>query len=195
MSPSFNKGFTLIELMVSIAIMVVITTVVVLNQSKLSEDIGLKNAVQDVSLSMRQAQVYGISVRETEPGSNNFQYGYGLDFDITHPNQYLSFYDKNLNGIYGGGWDCAGPECLDVTDLMNNTSIKSICSMLSLSPLTYDCSASRVDIIFRRPSTQALISFNGAGIAPVLGAKVVFQSETGKTRSLIVFASGNIVVE
>ncbi|MEK7194161.1 MAG: hypothetical protein AAB660_00535, partial [Patescibacteria group bacterium] len=84
-----KRGLTVAELLVSIAIMLVITTVVALNSKQFGAGATLKNIVNNLSLTLRQAQIYGVSVKQfnADPSQtyniNNFNSGYGVHFDIS----------------------------------------------------------------------------------------------------------------
>ena len=58
-----KAGFTLIELLVSIAIFIIITSVAVWNNSQFNSTILLTDLGYEIALSVRQAQVYGITVK------------------------------------------------------------------------------------------------------------------------------------
>ena len=58
------RGFTLIELMVTLAIFTIMTSVIMANYPGFNNKIALEVLAQDIALSIRQAQVYGISVRQ-----------------------------------------------------------------------------------------------------------------------------------
>ena len=56
------KGFTLVEMLVSIAIFVLITTVVVFRHASFNASVQLSNAVYDLALQFRQSQFEAINV-------------------------------------------------------------------------------------------------------------------------------------
>lgn len=91
--------------MVSV-IIVLITAFVLFRQEGFNSSTLLRSLSYSVALSMRQAQVYGVSVRESAAGSGVFAQGYGVYFgnsglvDSTH---YLLFADANGNGQYAAG--------------------------------------------------------------------------------------------
>src|SRR3989338_7579467 len=63
-----NRGFTLVELLVTLSLFVVLTTIVLFSQSKFNGSILLTNLAYDVAITVRQAQTYGVNVRETSSG-------------------------------------------------------------------------------------------------------------------------------
>ena len=73
-----RRGFTLIELLVVVAIIVVITGLILANSNKFGGQTMLQNLSYDIALSLREAQVYGISVR-----SNSGAFKTGMECILT----------------------------------------------------------------------------------------------------------------
>jgi prepilin-type N-terminal cleavage/methylation domain-containing protein len=204
---SLNKGFTLTELVVSIGIMLIIMGIVLTNQSSYSQSMLLSNETSSIALALRQAQVYGISVKEVAPGSDEFTAGYGLAFDTTSNGSntiYIAFADRT-NGAnkylydYGGDWSTCEvgetSECLTKTVLQGGNVISSLCE-ISLSD-NEDCSIGRVDVTFTRPETDAHFTFfdtTGQQITPsdVKAAKISLTSPANVTKSVTVYTTGQI---
>ena len=63
----FLAGFTLIEMLVSIGIVSLIMAVVFFNYGTFNDDLALTSAGQELSIAVRQAQSYGLSVKEINP--------------------------------------------------------------------------------------------------------------------------------
>ncbi|GEM_PF-1770500 len=77
-----NKGFSLAELLVVVAIMALITTVVVFNYRKYESVSVVEQAAQEVDLAIRTAQVSASSGREHKPLNKcgGFSVAYGVNF-------------------------------------------------------------------------------------------------------------------
>lgn len=197
-----SKGFTIFEMMVSVAIMVVISTIIAGNQSKYTSGASLKNVANDLGLSLRQAQVYGISVKELNPGSETFSTGYGVAFDLTgapvgDDKSFIFFADRNTppNGQYDGTWDCplgGSSECLDKTLLNSGNYISDLCVIEALGENCDDITS--LDISFLRPAIEARIFYNG-GSTGVRGARIELRSPDGKQNSVTVYTTGQISVQ
>ncbi len=100
------RGFTLVELLVVSLIIVFITAFVLFRQQGFNSATLLRSLSYGVALSVRQAQVYGVSVRESAVGSNVFAAGYGVHFGNTglvDSSHYVLFADANGNGQYAAG--------------------------------------------------------------------------------------------
>ena len=199
--------------MVTVAIMVAISTMVAGNQKQFGAGATLKNIMNNMSLSLRQAQIYGVSVKEFSSGSyeaykiNSFSAGYGLHFNInaspTGDNTaYIFFADKrptpssstNPNGMYGSGIACpidSASECLDKIVLSQGHTVSDICTT---SGGVDDCTPSVLDITFVRPAVEAKIIFNQDGV-PRDVACVEVSSAEGKKNSVVVYTTGQISVK
>jgi len=81
MSSSFNKGFTLVEMLVVVSIIVIISTVVMINFPQYSAHQQLQLAAQDVLTTIRETQLYGIAVRGETVGSQIVYKSQGIYID------------------------------------------------------------------------------------------------------------------
>jgi len=184
-------GFTLIELMVSMAIITIITSVVLVNHNRFNGTIFLGNLAYDVALSVREAQIYGLSVREF---GGSFNIGYGVHFDVATPKSFFIFADIDRNQRYTASTDSV-VETLTVT---RGNSISKFCATtFGISPVEKctDSSAplGTLDIAFNRPNPEAVITDNlGIGYT---SAKIIVSSDEGDTRSVVIEGTGQISVQ
>jgi prepilin-type N-terminal cleavage/methylation domain-containing protein len=193
-----TKGFTIFELMVSVTIMVIISTMIAGNQSTYSSGAALKNIANDLALSLRQAQIYGISVREFSPGSNTFNVGYGVSFNTNSvPNgdtgSYVFFADRDKDGNYDNDSACAalpGTECLDKVVFGSGNYLSDLCT-LDLNNNNV-CNTGQLDITFVRPAIEARIIMNGT--QNNRGACIEISSKDGKVNSVLVYNTGQVSV-
>lgn len=202
MSLFFKKGFSLIELLVSIGIMVTILTVVVFGQNKYTEAANLTQLADEIAMSVSQAQAYGIAVKELETGSLNFSSGYGLSITLLEEGgeqEYIYFADINDSQYYDGDLGCGSEECLEEIAISRGNYIESFCVLRTQG--TDQCGAAqRVDISFKRPETDArLFFFNSGGQSyntPNLeGVQINLKSPSGLTKSVIVYVTGQVSVQ
>lgn len=197
MTASIRRGFSLIELLVVTAIVVLITGVVLANNIQFGGNVLLQNLAYDVALSIRQSQVYGIAVRRFGT-SASFGAPYGVHFDTANQTTYALFADANTtNGLFDSG---ANPsELVQATSIVNGFKIKTLCAISAIGQ-TETCGLSSIDIIFKRPEPDAYISING--ISGTLNptnlqqqARIQFVSPRGSTMSVVVQANGQIAVQ
>ena len=201
-----GKGFTLVELVVVSAIIFVITGFILLQQSKFNSATLLRSLTYSVALSVRQAQVYGTSVRESAAGSGTFASGYGVHFAIGTPSQYLMYADLPGASAPGNGAYDTG-EALPIFTIGNGYVLNKFCATLA-GGSTQHCTSgtpttiSSLSIYFRRPNTDACFSSSQAPAACDFGAAAVYTNayvevrSTGNndTRSIKVTSTGQIAV-
>ena len=153
-----NKGFTLIELLVVMAIFIVITSVVLFNQNKFSSDTALTNLTYEIALQIRQAQVYGILVRQQ---TSAFDVGYGIHLkNDSGVISFLLFSDINNDGKYVLG-DDGNP--LSTFSLREGSTISDVCTTKDSTKVCFSDNPSilmPVDIVFKRPNPDASIVDN-----------------------------------
>lgn len=200
-----SRGFTLVEMLVTLSIVTIIMTVIITSQSKYVDGAALRNLADELGLTISQAQAYGIAVREFTPGSAEFSYSYGITASLLASGSsqaYLFFADRNANGVYDGTWACltgGTSECREKKDFTRGNYIFEICALRTAG--TDQCSnIGRVDITFLRPETAARLTFYNTGgnlyVPPNLkGARITLKSLGGGTRSVIVYQSGQISVQ
>lgn len=199
-----NLGFTLVELLVSIAIVSVILGIVISNQSTYTDGIALTNLADEIGLRMAQAQAYGVAVKEFSPGSSEFSASYGLTFSLLDSGSdkaYLSFADRNGNQIYDGDWLCpigGASECLGRTNITRGNQIDSLCVVTTFGADLCNVGG-RIDVSFTRPSTATRLLFfdpQGQQYSPtdVAGAKIVLRSPKGTTRAVAIYNTGQVSI-
>jgi prepilin-type N-terminal cleavage/methylation domain-containing protein len=173
-----NKGFTLIELMVSVGIFAVMTALLLFRADRFDGGIVLENMAYDIALSIREAQSYGLNVLETAGGQ--FTYAYGNQF--TAGTQYDFYVDANENRAYDSG----GAEGLKRYSLRRGAYISALCA----GPDANNCGEiSTLNILFLRPNPAALITGDNAY------ARIVVTGRDGSTRNVVVRKTGQISVE
>lgn len=181
-------GFTLVEMTVVLAIIVIITAVAFTSQSTFNKTIVLANTAYDIALTMRSAQTYGIGSRNI---NLTFGTGYGVSFSKTTPSMFSFFPDSHPLAASGDSTLChpaptAGPlapdahpgDCvyevgLDIPvqsyTLGNGMLITNFCAKSSglwscMAECAEPCvsnSLMQLDIVFTRPNTSATMSTDG----------------------------------
>ena len=194
-----NRGFSLGEIMVVVAIVSIIATVVIFDYGSFNDNLALSAAGQEMALAIRQAQTNGINVKESKtPGS--FSSAYGIYFNpTTNPNDYYIFADSNSNLKYDVGNGCGGAvtECVEKVTIRNNIRITGISIVGSTCPV--DNSATSLAISFFRPNPDALINFVNNSGTIVCGssgnAQVVLTSPKGKVLTIYVERTGQVLAQ
>jgi prepilin-type N-terminal cleavage/methylation domain-containing protein len=195
-----QSGFTLIEVLVSISIVSVIMLVTLWNYGTFLDNLALSAAGQEIATAIRQAQVYGLSVKEVSVGGGQFNYAYGVHFDMNDPSHYIIFVDKNTvpNKIYDAGAGCGSgignTECIEQGTLENGVTVSSVGH--------HSCSSSNIrimDITFLRPNPDAVINSTDSGgsilCASQFDGEITLTSPNGNTEVITVQSTGQISLQ
>ena len=199
-----SQGFTLVEFVVVVTIGVIILATVIGGQTKYNDMASLKSVAEDLSLTIRQAQIYGVSVKGVGTAQTDFTLPYGIFLDsVGSTNKYVYYADKNKNGYFDGNYDCTSDpvgECLSVIPFPRGNKISSICRMFVDG--TETCDVGRADATFTRPSTEAKFwLWDNVGYAQIQvttsmkGIKVNLLSPGGKTKAVTLFKTGQISIQ
>ena len=185
-TPVNQKGFTLVELLVSIGIFSVITSIAVFNNAQFNSSILLTNLAYEVALSVRQAQVYGVTVKKDS--EDNFTSAYGVHFDLATPTTYFLFQDTNYNKYYD-----IGDINIETFYLKKGSGITQFCVTPNDSSIACTSDGtSKLDVTFIRPTPDAWIKKdNGASQSK---ADICIVSSQGIKRKVVVENSGQISV-
>ena len=198
------------------ALVTIIMTVIIYNQSRNAERADLLNTAEELAASITEMQTYGLGVKERGTGTGQFAAGYGLslysdDYTGTDSNNaYILFadYSGGANGWYlqnnnNTGYSCpSNSECLSKIDIYTKKKIEigDICHIRGNS-YTDTCGVvGRVDISFLRPQVEAVIRFRNTGLTSTLtptnlrGVKIKLKSASGLERSVVVYTTGQVSV-
>lgn len=181
-----SRGFTLIEMVVVSAIIVVLTSVLLMKNSAFGGVIILRSLAYDVALSIREAQRYGISVRQS--GSGVFSNAYGVEVRSASASNYLLYVDRDANGYYGGSG-----ELITQYSLKQGYHIADLC-YIPASGGAEVCGAQKIDITFKRPEPDAFIRVNDQSVINQQ-ARILLAAPNGATASILVEATGQISVQ
>ncbi len=187
-----------------IGIIVIISGVVLANNTRFGGVVQLQNLAYDIALSIRQAQVYGISVTRFS-NTSTFAAAYGMHFQTSSPNSFQLFGDVGtINGVYDAACGC---------ELVQSTLIQSgyTIQYLFVTPQgsTTESATGTVtslDITYRRPNPDSFITKNGDQLVfnskgkYVSGtkndqARIVVRSPRGDLKSIVIYANGQISVQ
>ncbi len=176
-----NQGFSLVELLVSIAILVIVSGLVFFNQSGFNNNVLLENLTYEVSLTIRQAQSYGLQSKESNSG--DFEAGFGVYFDLSSNDNMILYADNNKNYIYNSGSDTI----IDTLKMKNSNIIERLC-------VGSPCVDTNVlDISFVRPNPTAYI--NTSIITNEDIAEIYIKSAQLQERRIVVNKIGQISIE
>ncbi|MES2223362.1 MAG: type II secretion system protein [Patescibacteria group bacterium] len=209
---NITKGFSLIELLIVVTIMIMVTSAVLFRQSKFSSDILITNMAYEVALSIREASVYGLSSKQD--GSNE-RVGYGVHFEsaagASSPDSFTNFIDVSGVSIHDAVADdqnifdyyfTSSDRVDKVVQMSQGQHISKYCGRVN-SESSWNCFPDNTDqelnIVFVRPNPEAHITMgthnSGDGEA-YSEAKIVVESGLGdKCRTVSVSVSGQVSVD
>jgi prepilin-type N-terminal cleavage/methylation domain-containing protein len=200
-----KQGFTLIELMVTVTIMLIMTSIIFFNYNKFNDSTLLNSFAYDMSLTIRQAQIFGVAVREagnnqvtpisTNSVGSNFVSPYGVHFDqaagVLSP--FLLFVDSDKNRKF----DNAGDSTLQSYTFQRGIKLKDLVVVDAIG----SHSVATLDITFVRPDPEAVIrgydsGGNIVGNGSPSSAQVVLQNSDDSIEKIVeVDSTGQISVQ
>jgi prepilin-type N-terminal cleavage/methylation domain-containing protein len=211
---SFKQGFTLIEMLVVLVIFSILTGVVLIGQSKFNSSILLTNLAYDTALTLRQAQNYGINVKEFTNENLTKFVPYGVHFETgTNDKSFILFAELDYtssnstgDGMYHtDNWQARDPvvnasSCQTVNGCVNRYSIKrgnyisDIC--IDGTDITNgECGKTELDIVFQRPNPDAYIRVNNDALEIGSNATIILTGSDGtSSRRVRVWANGLIEI-
>ncbi|MDR3547763.1 MAG: prepilin-type N-terminal cleavage/methylation domain-containing protein [Candidatus Pacebacteria bacterium] len=208
------RGFTLIEMTVVLAIIVILTGVILVSQSTFNRTLLLTDTAYTVALSVRETQSLGLSSEKFNGVQNA---GFGVHFSAGSPSTYLQFTDTSPGSpINIPAWcptgtagtpDAKPGNCLYDTAAelvhtynFNQGFTQSFCAYLNGASV--GCSNSGVttlqslDIVFLRPNTNTVIT-GTLSIGPAIQADtacIAVATPTGTYRYIKVTQLGEVSV-
>ncbi|MDO8183681.1 MAG: type II secretion system protein [bacterium] len=181
---SVVEGFTLIEMIVVIAIFGIVTTVVLANLPTFRDRSSLDLVAQEVAINIRGAQVAGAS---GQIQSTTGQPTWRINF------KKANFGSPSTFWLYRDGIDKAEPE--KTFTLSANFVLESMCLVVSgdacdLSPFD------TLDIIFTRPNLEPkFVKDNTTPVLDAVSARIVVKAlRSDETRRIEVYNNGQISV-
>lgn len=188
-----ERGFSLLELMVTITIVTMITAIVMIRYSAFDSSVLLNNQAFEIALDIRETQVRSISVQADDSGSGDvFSSNFGLYFDRDTGDEYIFFRDNltsalGNDGRYDAGEEIGEPYELDARFTISDVYVNSNASN----------DVNNASIVFQRPNFDARFGFSsppGGGVASV-HITVASKRNPSATRSVTVYNSGLITVD
>jgi prepilin-type N-terminal cleavage/methylation domain-containing protein len=210
---NLKNGFTLVELLVTISIFVLLTGVVLFNQNNFNSSILLTNLAYDTALTIRQAQTYGINVKEfaTSSSATSQFVPYGVHFDITQNKSFILFADIDYNsddrssdGLYEDSVDLSKCQtskgCVNRYNIQRGNHIKELCTGdVAKGNTGGTCvggsSVDSLDIVFARPNPDAQIRAESSGDEVTNATIILSNADNTSYRYVHVAKNGLIEIK
>lgn len=197
---SILGGFTVIELMVASSIIIIMTTVLLFRHERFNSSTILRSLAYGVALSVRQAQLYGTSVRETDCSGSSCFPSYALYFKFSDATHYFLGADINGDGTIedDGSEDITPPSPYKIS---SGYKLKSFCAKVASTGADHcytdngisDDILTTLTLRFLRPNPDALIVTNQAGVV-YSQAYIQIESPGEDTRGITITSTGQISV-
>ncbi len=207
-----NKGFSLVEFVVILSIFAIMASVSSINYNEHRAAIEMSNISQDVALTIRQAQVYGISASSKKLGGDTFDASAAFSDSGSIPNVVQ---DKSIRGVsfnldegtitlfedidgnkrYVAGNLITSDRVIDVRKIVSrDVSMEYfyVCLNGACTKKTHGV----LDISFQRPYADAIITFT-SGLTGSLydHASIIVSNGGQKNKYVEVSSIGNINVK
>lgn len=188
-SPRLRAGFGLVELMVSIGIMVLVMSVVIVNQNSFSRGSLLRSQAYEIALRMRETQLLAVSTQVTE---DNSRFRYGANFSTTTPNRFQVFAIPATTSVaLYSSYLVGSPGALD-----SRFSVASIATVNSLGAVE---PRAAVAVVFNRPNFDAVFYNPANGNEYTAATEVRLSVDSvrnpGSPRYIIITKAGQISVQ
>jgi prepilin-type N-terminal cleavage/methylation domain-containing protein len=216
-----QQGFTLVELLVTLSVFTVISALTLANYPKFNNQTAITGLAQQIAISIREAQVYGVAVKNASSTASivspNVYPAYGIFFATTSvgttyggATSYSIFFDRvTSNGVapyfrpMGDNYFSDSGELVETVKIQNGSKIVSICGVPT-NGSTCDTAYSAF-VVFRRPNPDAIIkTITTAGTWPYTTPTlvdcqrldiVIRSRDQNLTKTIQVYSSGQITVK
>jgi prepilin-type N-terminal cleavage/methylation domain-containing protein len=191
--PNLSAGFSLVEMMISVTIMVIVISVVSVRQGAFNGAVLLRGQAYEAALLIREIQLTAVSATG-DAGVFRSVYGVHIDTDSASNGRYAIFQDSpsgsNANGFYNAGEEFGQQAFLD-----SRFEIREIRTLGDTMQSTGGLS-----VVFIRPNFDARF-FDSAGEVNASAVEIDIArrgsvgTDVGDVRTVEVTSSGQISVQ
>ncbi len=182
-------GFGIIELLVSISIMVLVSSVILVRQNSFNSAVLLRSQSYEIALAAREVQLNAVSVNDV---TGDFRSLLGLHFDLDENQKYRIFRDADNDGFFDGTEAFGKQGSLD-----DRFEIRAIRVNRNSGGTV---SASEVSAVFERPNFDARFfsatgEIDAASIEIDIGKRNVQSGGDDSIRTVEITSTGQIAVQ
>jgi prepilin-type N-terminal cleavage/methylation domain-containing protein len=137
MKHTSSQGFTIMELLISISIILIVSTLVIFQYRNYNDTSSLRGQAHEIALLLREAQVNATNGKEFAPNTNQFKIQYGVQFiksATAAPSTYSLFGDRDSDGLLETTTNTNTNELLAQYQLRSNNTIDICAKTAEASP-------------------------------------------------------------
>ena len=179
-----KRGFTMIELLIVLMIFSIVTALFIANYRRFGNNVTLANVADEVALSIREMQTYGLASKDTSAAGSDFKKAYGIH--IPNVSDYYYMFEDRVaaDRKYTSG------ESISQYRLPSGMTIADKCVV---SGSTYPHQNS-LHVTFRRPDADATIYGDNATATYQAAYICLESSQTNTEKVVTVSQAGQIEV-
>ncbi|MDC1205544.1 prepilin-type N-terminal cleavage/methylation domain-containing protein [Candidatus Pacebacteria bacterium] len=188
LSKKYTRGFSLLEVLITAAIIGIVTAIVVVKYGAFNSSVLLKNHAYEIALALREAQVFSVSIRGE---GNIFRDRYGVYVDISSgsASELILFLDTTANAEYDDAAEPSPDQVIETLVLDSRFEVSDVC-VTTAGPIE-TCGSGGIDdlsVTFGRPDFDARFIATGivAGPNDILSATIELTPVTGSAISQII---------
>lgn len=186
--PAPQTGFGLIELMVSIAVMAIVSSIILVRQNSFNGGVLLRSQAYEVALAAREVQLNAVSAVGV---AGDFRTLQGLHFDTNTAN----------NGIFRVFRDADNDGFFDAAESLGQQgALDSRFEIRAIRTLGDSYTGTAISIVFERPNFDARFfdsagEVNASSIEIDIARRGVSGSTPDVLRTLEITSTGQIIVQ
>lgn len=197
-----KRGFTLVELLVTIAIFVFMTALVLTKYNSFDSGALLTNQAYDVAMAIRETQTYGMSVLTKDMGTSDFSGSYGILFSgansLDPQRSNSKTFSIYANTVSTGKLftSTSGHTLIKTYKLSRGTTITKLIVYSPNQPPSFTCSTYHMFVSFSRPNPDAIVSCRlPLQVAPSPYSYALVELSNGSNkREVRIYPNGQITV-
>lgn len=178
----FQRGLMLSELLITVAVILLLTSLVMVNYREGQKGVMLERAAHKIAQDIRAVQEMALSGRECPECGGEEPESYGIYFNKQlSPEQYIIYADKNGNKVYNPPPDDAD---IEIIALEEGVFIKTI-----------DPNPNKISINFLPPDPTIIMKLQHGGEANETKIEIALTADQAKIKIITINTAGLIEID
>ena len=174
LSDTISKGFSLIEVIAVLAIIVIITGIVIFNIGTERQNSALLRSAQNLSLNLRRTQSFALSSKTYK--TTGVPCGWGVHFNEASSTSYIIFADL------ASAQDCSDEDFIRASNSSEDFEVTNLEAGITINSLSNNLS----DVVFTPPDPTVKFTPDQTSVS------VVLINKNGATRAININKTGFI---